>query len=97
MGKATQTDPHVPDHDLHPQAVGLCGQHNQAAKLLQKALDQRHQTVIKRFARLLGEAAALTHPDVGHTGVRQAFGHATTRPGPVAQSACGPSCSAGPR
>jgi len=39
MGKATQTDSHVPDHDLHSQAVGLCGQHNQAAKLLQKALD----------------------------------------------------------
>ncbi len=95
MGKAAQTDVACcSDHDLHAQAVGLCGQHSRAAKLLQKALDQRHETVIKRFARLQGEAAVLqawaearragdipgaywavlTHPDVGHAGLRQAFG-----------------------
>ena len=49
----------VSDHDLHSQAVGLCNQHNQAAKLVHKALDQRHELVIKRFARISGEAAAL--------------------------------------
>ncbi len=95
MGKAVQTDvSRVTDHDLHSQAVGLCSQHNASSKLLQKALDQRHETVIKRFARLLGEPAVmqawaeargagdipgaywvvLTHPDAGHTGMRQAFG-----------------------
>jgi len=49
----------APDHDLHSQAVGFCLHQGPAAKLLQKALDQRHQTVIKRFSRLAGEAAVL--------------------------------------
>ena len=82
------------DHDLHAEAVGLCGQHNACSKLLQKALDQRHETVIRQFGRLQGEVAVLdrwrearrageipgaywavlTHPDVGHAGLRQAFG-----------------------
>ena len=82
------------DHNLHAEAVGLCGQHNTCSKLLQKALDQRHETVIRQFGRLQGEAAVLdrwrearrageipgaywavlTHPDVGHAGLRQAFG-----------------------
>lgn len=60
MGKAVQTDvSRASDHDLHAQAVGLCSQHNASSKLLQKALDQRHETVIKRFARLLGEPAVM--------------------------------------
>ena len=49
----------VSDHDLHSQAVGLCNQHTQAAKLVHKALDQRHEFVIKRFAKIAGEAAVL--------------------------------------
>lgn len=47
------------DHDLHSQAVGLCNQHTQPAKLMNKALDQRHELVIKRFAKIAGEAAVL--------------------------------------
>ncbi len=47
------------DHDLHAQAVGLCTHQGPAAKLLQKALDQRHEVVVKRFSRLEGEAAVL--------------------------------------
>jgi len=95
MGKAMSADvSYLSDHDLHSRAVGLCSQHNASSKLLQKALDHRHETVVKRFARLHGEAAAmqgwaearcagdipgaywavLTHPDVGHAGLRQAFG-----------------------
>lgn len=95
MAKAASADvSRVSDHDLHSRAVGLCCQHTAASKLLHKALDQQHETVVKRFARLEGEAAvmsawaeargmgdipgaywaALTHPDVGHTGLRQAFG-----------------------
>ena len=95
MGKAMGADvSHISDHDLHARAVGLCSRHNTSSKLLHKALDARHEAVIKRFARLQGEAAAmqawaearragdipgaywavLTHPDVGHAGLRQAFG-----------------------
>jgi len=47
------------DHDLHSQAVDLCTQHTQAAKLVHKALDQRHDLVIKRFAKVVGETAVL--------------------------------------
>ena len=95
MGKAVQVDVSgFSDHDLHSQAVSLCGSHNAGSKLLQKTLDARHETVVKRFAPLQGEAAVmqawaearragdipgaywavLTHPDVGHGGLRRAFG-----------------------
>ncbi len=49
----------VSDHDLHSQAVGLCNRHTPAAKLVHKALDQRHEPVIKRFAKIIGETAVL--------------------------------------
>jgi hypothetical protein len=39
------------DHDLHQQGVRLAGQHGGPAKLLQKALDERHRLAIKQFAR----------------------------------------------
>ena len=95
MGRALSADvSYLSDHDLHARAVGLCNRHNASSKLLHKALDARHEAVIKRFARLEGEEAAmqgwaearragdipgaywamLTHPDVGHAGLRQAFG-----------------------
>lgn len=50
---------HASDHDLHSQAVGLCSHQGAAAKLLQKALDHRHEVVIKRFSRLAGGTAIL--------------------------------------
>jgi len=60
MGKATSADAsHLSDHDLHSRAVGLCCRHNASSKLLQRALDHRHETVVKRFARLQGEAAVM--------------------------------------
>ena len=95
MGKVVQVDVSgFSDHDLHSQAVSLCGHHNAGSKLLQKTLDARHEMVVKRFAPLRGEAAVLqawaearragdipgaywavlTHPDVGHEGMRRAFG-----------------------
>ena len=95
MGKAMQVDVSgFTDHDLHSQAVSLCGHHNAAGKVLSKTLEGRHETVVKRFAALHGEAAVmqawadarragdipgaywavLTHPDVGHEGLRRAFG-----------------------
>lgn len=95
MSKVVQADvSRFSDHDLHSEAVGLCGRHHAASKLLQKALDHRHEMVVKRFARLQGEVAVLaawtearrvgdipgaywavlTHPDVGHEGLRRTFG-----------------------
>src|SRR5512144_114691 len=35
--------PDSTDHDLHSAAVGLAGRHDKAAKLLHKALDERHR------------------------------------------------------
>lgn len=60
MAKVVAADvSHLSDHDLHSRAVGLCGRHDAASKLLHKALDHRHEAAIKRFARLQGEAAAV--------------------------------------
>ena len=60
MGKLAQRDlAHVSDHDLHAEAVGLAARQTACARLLQKALDQRHQTVIRQFARLQGEDAVM--------------------------------------
>ncbi len=44
------------DHDLHSRAVGLAGQNTQAAKLLHKALDDRHALAIRQFSRVHSEA-----------------------------------------
>ena len=60
MGKVLAGDvSRATDHDLHSQAVGLCLQQGPAAKMLQKTLDQRHETAVKRFSRLSGETAVL--------------------------------------
>lgn len=37
------------DHRLHGLAVGLCGRQGAAAKLINKALDERHRATIRRF------------------------------------------------
>jgi hypothetical protein len=39
------------DHQLHGRAVLLAGQKDAGAKLLEKALDRRHQSAIKQFGR----------------------------------------------
>jgi hypothetical protein len=39
------------DHDLHGAAVSLAARHDKAAKLLHKALDERHRIAIHRFAK----------------------------------------------
>ena len=60
MGKFAKSDiGHLTDHELHSEAVGLCGHHHPCSKLLNKTLEQRHQLVIKQFTRLQGEAAVL--------------------------------------
>ena len=95
MTKVVQSDVSgFTDHDLHSQTVGLWNRPNDAAKLLQKTLDRRHEIAIKRYGKLQDESALLaawaescrggeipgaywavmTHPDVGHSGLRRAFG-----------------------
>jgi hypothetical protein len=44
------------DHDLHHKAVSLAAKHDQAAKLLHKALDRRHKLAISQFAKARTEA-----------------------------------------
>ena len=43
--------PDSTDHELHGAAVSLAGRHDKAAKLLHKALDERHRVAINRFAK----------------------------------------------
>lgn len=45
------------DHELHTAAVSLAGSHDKAAKLLHKALDERHRLPINQFARATTEDA----------------------------------------
>ena len=49
--------PDSTDHELHGTAVGLAGRHDKAAKLLNKALDERHRLAIARFAKVDTEDA----------------------------------------
>jgi hypothetical protein len=43
--------PDSTDHELHGAAVSLAGRHDKAAKLLHKALDERHRVAINQFAK----------------------------------------------
>jgi hypothetical protein len=52
--------PDSTDHELHAAAVGLAGRHDKAAKLLHKALDERHRLPINQFARAITEDAVRT-------------------------------------
>ncbi len=45
------------DHDLHRLAVSLAARHAEAAKQLNKALDQRHKLAVAQFARSTDESA----------------------------------------
>jgi len=45
------------DHTLHKQAVALAGRPQDGAKLIQKALDRRHETAIRQCAKLKDEGA----------------------------------------
>jgi hypothetical protein len=48
--------PGATDHDLHHTAVSLAAKHDQAAKLLHKALDRRHRLAISQFSKAKTEA-----------------------------------------
>jgi hypothetical protein len=43
------------DHALHGRGVRLAGQRDQAARLLKKALDRRHENSMRRLPRQAGE------------------------------------------
>lgn len=45
------------DHELHGAAVSLAARHDKAAKLLNKALDERHRLSITQFAKATTEDA----------------------------------------
>ncbi len=45
------------DHDLHKQGVTLAGRPLDGGKLIQKALDRRHETAIRQFAKAKDDAA----------------------------------------
>ncbi|MGQ3212206.1 MAG: DUF2325 domain-containing protein [Shinella sp.] len=54
--KAGQDDARLAtDHTLHGRGVRLAGQRDQAAKLLNKALDKRHESSVKRIPRQADE------------------------------------------
>jgi hypothetical protein len=56
MKKLGVAAPDSTDHDLHGAAVGLAGRRDKAAKLLHKALDERHRVAINQFAKAATEA-----------------------------------------
>jgi hypothetical protein len=56
LGKLGLAGPDESDHDLHSRGVNLAGQNSPAAKLLHKALDDRHSLAIRQFGRAKEEA-----------------------------------------
>jgi len=51
LAKLDVAAPGDSDHDLHSRGVGLALRQDLAGKLLNKALDDRHQVTIKRYSR----------------------------------------------
>jgi Uncharacterized protein conserved in bacteria (DUF2325) len=74
--------PECTDHDLHGAAVGLAGRHDKAAKLLHKALDERHRVAINQFAKASTEDAvrALWRDAVRRGDIPGAYWAALTHP-----------------
>ncbi len=56
LAKLGFAQPGESDHDLHSRAVGLAGQNTAAAKLLHKALDDRHALAVRQFGRVRSDA-----------------------------------------
>jgi hypothetical protein len=49
------------DHTLHKQAVSLAGRPQDGGKLIQKALDRRHEAAIKQCAKIKDDAGLLAY------------------------------------
>ncbi|HUA78263.1 MAG TPA: DUF2325 domain-containing protein [Acetobacteraceae bacterium] len=79
IGLAT---PESTDHALHATAVSLASRHDQAAKLLNKALDRRHHAVINQFAKAKSEeeVRGLWREAVGSGEIPGAYWAALTHP-----------------
>jgi hypothetical protein len=60
LKKLGVASPDSTDHELHGAAVSLAGRHDKAAKLLHKALDERHRVTIHQFAKATTEEAVRT-------------------------------------
>jgi hypothetical protein len=57
LKKLGVASPDSTDHELHGAAVSLAGRHDKSAKLLNKALDERHRIAISQFAKAATEEA----------------------------------------
>jgi hypothetical protein len=57
LKKLGLVSPDSTDHELHGAAVSLASRHDKAAKLLNKALDERHRLAINQFAKAVTEDA----------------------------------------
>ena len=68
------------EHDLHRQGVALAGQHDGLGKLLHKALDRLHRTVVARFdkAGTVDEVRSLWRQAVGQGDIPGAYWAAMT-------------------
>lgn len=53
--KLDMASPGESEHDLHGRGVGIAARQDMAGKLLNKALDDRHQITLKRYARAASE------------------------------------------
>jgi hypothetical protein len=70
------------DHDLHHKAVSLAAKHDQAARLLHKALDRRHKLPVSQFgkARTEAELTALWREAVKRGDIPGAYWAVLTHP-----------------
>src|SRR5262245_4824283 len=71
------------DHQLHGRAVLLAGQRAVASRLLQKALDRRHRSLIDRFAKARNaeELRSLWESAAGRAEIPGAYWAVLTHPG----------------
>ncbi len=82
LKKLGLASPESTDHELHAAAVSLAGRHDKAAKLLNKALDERHRLAINRFARETGDDTirALWRDAIRHGEIPGAYWAVLTHP-----------------
>ncbi len=82
LGKLGLASPGATDHELHGTAVSLSSRHDQAAKLLHKALDGRHRVTVSQFAKATTEPEVrkLWREAVGRGDIPGAYWAALTHP-----------------
>ena len=71
------------DHDIHSRAVRIAGQHDVAGKMLNRVLEKRHESHIKRFARAktAAEVQALWREALERGDIPGAYWASLTHPG----------------